>query len=246
MNDALLTIDSVSFSYGEQKVLNNICFDAHKCERVGLVGPNGAGKSTLFLCITGVLGPLEGEIRLQNLCSRNRADIRKMRKLIGMVFQSTEDQIFNPTVVDDVAFGPLNQGMQVDDAVRKAHEALHSVGIGHELLNMPPHQLSAGQRRRVALAGVLAMEPELLLLDEPASDLDPRGRRGLLELLSSLTSAMVIASHDLDLILMSCNRTIVIDRGEIVADGLSREVLADEKLMLEHGLEVPALIRPRV
>jgi cobalt/nickel transport system ATP-binding protein len=243
MSEALLRIESVSFRYGGRPALEDVSLSVAQGERVGLIGPNAAGKSTLLLCIMGVLHPSGGRIGLEGYCSERREDVAEMRRRIGMVFQSTEDQLFNATVMDDVAFGPLNMGLEREEALQRSHEALHRVGVDHALFETPPFRLSAGQRRRVALAGVLAMRPGLLLLDEPASDLDPRGRRELVELIGGLGTAALVASHDLDFVLRCCPRSVVLDGGRVVADGPSGELMGDAALMEAHALEVPPALQ---
>lgn len=243
MGEVLLSVRGLSYSYGARPALAEVTFEVGAGEKVGLIGPNGAGKSTLFLCITGVLTPSAGEIRLLGFTNRRPADTHEIRRRTGMVFQSTEDQLFNATVLEDVGFGPMNLGADPAEATRRAHEALHRVGIEHDLFDLPPHKLSAGQRRRVALAGVLAMSPALLLLDEPASDLDPRGRRELIALVTSLETPALIASHDLDFVLRCCHRAILLDGGRVAAEGPVRSLLGDTALMEAHALETPAALR---
>ena len=206
---------------------------------MGLVGPNGAGKTTLFLCLTGVLSPRSGKVRVCGLDVRDPAQRRKLPEKVGIVFQNSDDQLFSTTVLDDVAFGPLNFGLEPSEARRRAEEALVQVGMAGQGRRIPFH-LSGGEKRRVALAGVLAMRPEVLLLDEPSMFLDPRGRRELIALLNGLGGTKLIASHDLEMILATCRRVLVLDAGKITADGDASAVLADTSLMESHGLEVPA------
>ena len=169
-------------------------------------------------------------------------NLLEVRRIVGMLFQDPDDQLFCPTVRDDVAFGPLNLDFPQDEVLRRVGEALAKVGLsGFE--DRSPQQLSFGEKRRVCLAGVLACEPSLLALDEPSSNLDPRARRGLIEILKNCSAAQIIASHDLELVVGLCSRVIVLDQGRIQADGPAREILADEKLMARHGLEVPLSIQ---
>ncbi len=239
-NQHLIVVENLSFSYeGGTEALRGVSFRLHKGERLGLIGPNGAGKSTLFLCMAGVLQGFTGTIRVGGLCPCDRKQLPKLRQLLGIVFQSSDDQLFNPTVMEDVAFGPRNLGLQKNAAEERARSALAMVNMPRETHDRPPYRLSAGQKRRTALAGVLAMEPQVLLLDEPASDLDPQGKKELIELLYRIDGAQIIAAHDLELVRKTCQRVLVIDKGQIVGDGPADEVLSDTELMESHGLEVP-------
>jgi cobalt/nickel transport system ATP-binding protein len=236
-------VNQLCFSYGQgTAALDGLTFSVQPGENVGLVGPNGAGKTTLFLCLTGVLSPHSGSARVCGLEVRDPAQRRKLPEKVGIVFQNSDDQLFSTTVLDDVAFGPLNLGLGPGEARGRAEKALARVGMtGQE--GRPPFHLSGGEKRRVALAGVLAMRPEVLLLDEPSMFLDPRGRRELIALLNSLGGTKLIASHDLELIVATCRRVLVLDSGKIAADGEAAVVLADAPLMESHGLEVPASLR---
>jgi cobalt/nickel transport system ATP-binding protein len=206
-------------------------------ECIGLVGPNGAGKTSFLLACTGVLPIHSGSIQVFDLDPGQRSARLELPRLLGLVMQQSDDQIFNPTVLDDVAFGPLNLGVSREETRQRVSAALEQVQLpGYE--NRVPHRLSGGEKRRVALAGILAMQPAFLLLDEPTQDLDPRGRRQLLQILCQLPQGKLIASHDLDFVLQLCSRTIVFDR-TVIADGPTREVLANRELMEQHGLEVP-------
>jgi cobalt/nickel transport system ATP-binding protein len=239
---AVETID-LCFAYPPGRTaLDGLTFSVQPGETVGLVGPNGAGKTTLFLCLTGVLSPRSGVVRVCGLEVNDRAQRRYLPERVGIVFQNSDDQLFSTTVLDDVAFGPLNVGLAPIDARKRAEEALARVGLAGQEARTPFH-LSGGEKRRVALAGVLAMRPEVLLLDEPSMFLDPRGRRELIGLLNDLGDTKLIASHDLEMILATCRRVLVLDGGRIVADGQASAVLADEVLMESHGLEMPASLR---
>ena len=222
--------------------LADVAFELLPGERVGLVGPNGAGKTTLFLCLAGVLRAGAGAVRLAGLDPTDPTQRRQLPAHVGIVFQNSDDQIFNTTVFDDVAFGPLNLGLSPDEVRQRVAEALAVVGLTGREQRVPFH-LSGGEKRRVALAGVLAMRPGILLLDEPSMHLDPRGRRELIHLVNRLEVTQLIASHDLELILETCSRVLVIDAGSIVTAGAAREVLADAALMDAHGLEVPYSLR---
>jgi cobalt/nickel transport system ATP-binding protein len=207
-------------------------------ESVGLVGPNGAGKTSFFLCLSGVLVPQQGRIQVGGLDLTRAEHRRRVHEKIGIVFQNSDDQLFNATVLDDVAFGPLNLGLAADEVRTRVKDALRQVGLeGFE--DRVPFHLSGGEKRRVALAGVLAMRPEVLLLDEPSIHLDPRGRRELIQWINRLPTTRILASHDLELILATCQRVVVLDHGQVMADGPIRRLLADQALMEAHGLEVP-------
>jgi cobalt/nickel transport system ATP-binding protein len=228
---------------GGPKALDDIQFEIAAGESVGLVGPNGAGKTTLFLCLSGVLPVAAGAVSLAGLDPADRAQRRQLPSRVGIVFQNSDDQLFNSTVFDDVAFGPLNLGLPPDEVRRRVVEALQRVGLAGLEQRVPFH-LSGGEKRRVALAGVLAMGPDILLLDEPSMHLDPRGRRELMRLINGLSVTKVIAAHDLEFILETCRRALVIDAGRLVADGPARIVFADRALMEAHGLEVPHSLTP--
>ena len=234
-----LQVDGLSYAYVPARfVLDNLRFQVAEGERIGLVGPNGAGKTTLFLCLAGVLNVPANVIRLAGLDPSQPAERRQLPTRVGIVFQNSDDQLFSSSVFDDVAFGPLNLGLAPDEVRLRVHEALERVGLAGFEKRVPYH-LSGGEKRRTALAGVLAMRPDILLLDEPSMFLDPRGRRELLSLLQNLGGTQILASHDLDLILDCCTRVLVLDRGKVVGDGPTRQILADAVLMEKHGLEVP-------
>ena len=241
--EAAIVVDGLGFTYPDGKVaLADISFRADAGESIGLVGPNGAGKTTLFLCLAGVLRVPSGHVRLAGLDPGKPAERRLLPLRVGIVFQNSDDQLFSATVGDDVAFGPLNLGLPADEVRRRVTEALERVGLSGFEARVPMH-LAGGEKRRAALAGVLAMRPEVLLLDEPSIFLDPRGRRELIALLDRLGGTRIIAAHDLDLILDTCTRVLVIDGGRLAADGPAPVVLADAALMERHGLEVPYRLR---
>jgi cobalt/nickel transport system ATP-binding protein len=217
-----------------EKVLQNVSFQLRQGERVGLIGPNGAGKTTLMLCLTGVIRATAGDVLMEG----EPVAAGGFHPGMGFVFQQAEDQLFSPTVAEDVAFGARNLGLTgaaLDEAVAAA---LHRVGIA-ALADRPVHHLSGGEKRLACLAGVLVMSPRLLLLDEPSAALDLRNRRRLIDLLRWMDQAMLVASHDLELVLELCPRVILIDDGRIVADGAARDLLSDADLMARHGQEVP-------
>jgi cobalt/nickel transport system ATP-binding protein len=236
MAEPVIEVDKLSYAYpGGVRALEDICFSVGANENIGLVGPNGAGKTTLFLCLAGVLPAPLGAVRVAGLDPAKPGERRQLPARLGVVFQNSDEQLFNSTVFDDVAFGPLNLGLPPAEVRQRVNEALDRVGlVGVE--DRPPFHLSGGEKRRAALAGVLAMRPEVLLLDEPSIFLDPRGRRELLTLLRGLPGAKVVAAHDLDLIRALCSRVIVLDGGRLVADGQTDVILADVEFLTRHGL----------
>jgi len=242
-NDDAIRVEGLTFAYpGGACVLDEIHFTVQPGERIGLVGPNGAGKTTLFLCLAGVLPIPQKTVRMAGLDSGKKADRARLPAHVGIVFQNSDDQLFSTTVGDDVAFGPLNLGLVPEEVRSRVTVALEKVGMtGFEA--RVPHHLSGGEKRRAALAGVLAMQPEILLLDEPSMFLDPRGRRELIALLKGLGGTQVVGSHDLDMIVDLCGRVLVLDHGKLVADDRTEKILADAALMARHGLEVPYRLR---
>jgi cobalt/nickel transport system ATP-binding protein len=232
----VLSLNDLIFSYPDQPaILNRVKFDVSGGERVGLIGPNGAGKTTLFMLACGIVKPQSGKLEvLGSPVVKNH-----FNPAVGMVFQHTSDQLISPSVREDIAFGPQNMGLSAAKVAESVEQAAMATGIT-ALLERIPHQLSSGEQRLVALAGILAMEPQLLILDEPTSDLDMRYRRRLLGLLSEMTDkTLLIASHDLEFILEVCTRVILLDQGLIQADGEPPKVMSDRSLMEAHGLEVP-------
>lgn len=206
-------------------------------ERVAVLGANGSGKTTLVLHLNGLLEAQVGDVVVGGL-RVEPANLRELRRRVGLVFQDANDQLFSSTVRDDVAFGPANLGVRGDELSRTVDQALASVGA-EMLADRTPHHLSGGERRRAALATVLAMRPGLLALDEPTSDLDPAGRRELAEVLSRIEATQLIVTHDLPFALACCPRALIIDRGRLVADGPTRQLLGDTDLLARHRLELP-------
>jgi cobalt/nickel transport system ATP-binding protein len=232
-------VQGLTYAYPRgPRALHDLSLSVSSGESVGLVGPNGAGKTTLFLCLSGVLKPQAGMVRVSGLDVQDPGQRRQLPSQVGIVFQNSDDQLFNATVFDDVAFGPLNLGLPEAEVRTRVTEALARVGMTGQQDRVPFH-LSGGEKRRVALAGVLAMRPAVLLLDEPSLYLDPRGRRELIAFLASVGGTKVIASHDLELVLQTCRRVTVMYAGRVVAEGPTRDVLGDAELMAAHGLEVP-------
>ncbi len=243
--DAETSIQATELTYVYPRgptALDRISFEVATGESVGLIGPNGAGKTSLFLCLSGVITPQARTLRVSGLDLRDPVQRRQLPSRVGVVFQNSDDQLFNATVFDDVAFGPLNLGLPPDEVRRRTAEALKEVSLTG-LEERVPFHLSGGEKRRVALAGVLAMRPGVLLLDEPSSHLDPRSRREFIRLLSGLTGTKIIASHDLELVLQTCARVLLLDCGRLIADGSAITILTDESLMVKHGLETPYSLR---
>jgi cobalt/nickel transport system ATP-binding protein len=237
-------VAGLSFSYpGGGVALHEVSFEVAEGESVGLVGPNGAGKTTLFLCLSGVLRTPPRVVTIAGCDPAKGEERARLPARVGIVFQNSDDQLFNTTVGDDVAFGPLNLGLPPEQARERVAEALDRVGLKGFEQRVPFH-LSGGEKRRAALAGVLAMRPGILLLDEPSMHLDPRGRREFIQLINGLPVTKVIASHDLEMVLETCQRTLILDAGRLVADGAARTLFADAALMEKHGLEVPHSLTP--
>jgi cobalt/nickel transport system ATP-binding protein len=212
-------------------------------ERVAVLGPNGAGKTTFVYHLNGLLRG-QGRLEVAGLEVED-GTLRELRPRVGLVFQDPDDQLFMPTVREDVAFGPLNMGEPPSAVEARVDETLRTVRM-QQAAERPPHQLSMGERRRVAIATVLAMQPQLLVLDEPTANLDPRARRELLEVLTTIERTMLVVTHDLPFAAQLCERAVILSRGRIVADGACTAVLADSGLLAEHDLELPAGFDPRL
>lgn len=238
MSHHYLELADVTFRYPDgTRALNGVSFRITHGESVGIVGANGSGKSTLLMHLNGYLMPTSGTVTIGDVLL-GRGTAAEIRKRVGLVFQNPDDQLFMPTVFDDVAFGPLNLGLDEDAVRRRVDEALDKVN-GFALRDKPPHRLSGGQKSAVAIASVLAMEPDILVMDEPAANLDPKARRSLIRLLRTFSHTKIVASHDLDLILDVCSRCIVIKDGAVAADGPVDRVLSDKCLLEENRLELP-------
>ncbi len=239
-----LVVDDLSFAYPNgQHVLDRFALTVETGERVALLGPNGAGKTTFALHINGVLELQNGSITV-NQMTLTEDNLTEIRRRVGMVFQNADDQLFMPSVREDVAFGPANLKLSRDEQDQRVTEALAAVDAS-ELADRTPHHLSGGEKRRVAIATVLAMRPDLLVLDEPTSGLDPAGRRELTNLLVSLDLTQLIITHDLPLALELCPRAVIISGGTVVADGATTDLLADTELLHRHRLELPFGFDPR-
>jgi len=238
MSHHIVEVRDLEFRYPDRtEALRQISFTIRHGESVAIVGANGAGKSTLLLHLNGYLTPSAGQVRIGD-CLLTRDTLNEVRRTVGMVFQDPDDQLFMSTVFDDVAFGPLNLGLTPEEVEKRVEDALATVGVS-ELANRPPHRLSTGQKRRVAIASVLSMAPDILVMDEPTAGLDPRVRRQLIELLATFTHTKIIATHDLDMVMDLCERTIVMHRGRVRADGPTRDLFADDELLESCRLEKP-------
>jgi cobalt/nickel transport system ATP-binding protein len=233
----IVKVDDLHFAYPDEHIaLRGVSFNLCAGEKVALVGPNGAGKSTLMLQLNGILdghGGIEvGGMRL------TRDNLPLIRAMVGLVFQNPDDQLFSPTVFEDVAFGPLHMGLPEDEVFARVDAALEAVRMS-AYRDRLSHHLSVGEKKRIAIATVLSMDPKILILDEPSAGLDPRARRTLINLLRELPITMLISTHDMRMVQELFPRTIVMDDGRIVADGMTQEILEDETLLNEHGLEKP-------
>jgi cobalt/nickel transport system ATP-binding protein len=230
-----IDVRGLRFSYPNGVVgLDGVDLSVAHGERVAVLGPNGAGKTTLMLHLNGLLAG-EGSLDVAGI---RAGDVRALRAAVGLVFQDPDDQLFMPTVEEDVAFGPLNLGLGRHEVAARVAAALAAVRMAH-VAERAPHQLSLGQRRRVAIATVLAMRPRLLVLDEPSANLDPRARRELLEVLDAIDRTMLVVTHDLPFAARLCERAVILSTGRVVADGRCAEILADEDLLAAHDLELP-------
>lgn len=238
MSHHLVEMRDVSYSYPDgTPALDKVSFRIGHGEAVGVVGANGAGKSTLLLHLNGLLSPAAGEVRIGDL-PVTAGTRPQVFRTVGYVFQDPDDQLFMPSALDDVAFGPLNLGLSPDEARAKARQALETVGVEH-LAARAPYRLSGGEKRAVAIAGVLAMSPSILVLDEPTSGLDPAARRRLIGLLGAFQHTRIIATHDLDLVLDICTRVLVMHQGSVQADGRPEDVFSDRTLLETCHLEPP-------
>jgi cobalt/nickel transport system ATP-binding protein len=235
-----LRVVGLEFAYPDGQVaLRGVDLHVGRGERVALLGPNGAGKTTLVLHLNGVLSGGAGTVTVAGLpVSQDRSVLAEIRRRVGIVFQDPDDQLFLPTVAEDVAFGPANLGLRGAELVARVDEALTAVGMA-EHAGRAPHHLSFGQRRRVAVATVLAMRPEILVLDEPSSNLDPAARRELADILRGLPVTVLMVTHDLPYAMELCDRSVILDEGRIVADGPTATLLADDMLLAAHRLELP-------
>jgi cobalt/nickel transport system ATP-binding protein len=230
-----IEIHHLSFAYPDGHVaLRDVELCVGIGERVALIGPNGAGKSTLMLHLNGILKG-QGSLRVGGL-DVTSANLKRVRALVGMVFQNPDDQLFSTTVFDDVAYGPIYMGLSEEEVRGRVQLALQQIDM-QGYAERVSHHLSIGEKKRIAIASVLSMRPEVLVLDEPSAELDPRTRRTLIQLLQRLPQTMLVSTHDLRLVKELCPRTVVLDEGQLVADGPTGKLLADEALLLAHGLD---------
>ncbi len=237
-----LSLEQVAFSYPDQPhVLRDISLTVREGERVGLIGHNGCGKTTLFMLLCGMLTATHGGIRLFNMPVKPG----QFYPDVGFLFQDPEDQLFSPSVQDDIAFGPQNLGLSAAEVTERVTVAMEMTGIT-ALAERPPHHLSGGEKQMVAIAGLLAMCPRILLCDEPTASLDMRIRRRLIQFLQRSSETLLIASHDLEFLLEVCDRVILIDEGRVIADGRARTIMGDQPLMEAHGLEKPHSLIPHL
>ncbi len=232
-----IEVQNLSFSYPDgHTALRDVSLSIAPGEKVALVGPNGAGKSTLVLHLNGILTG-QGQVKVCGM-ELDEKTVGRIRAAVGLVFQNPDDQLFSPTVFDDVAFGPLYQGLDAADVQRRVDSALAAVRMT-DYTRRISHHLSTGEKKRIAIATVLSMEPEVLVLDEPTAGLDPRARRAFINLLRDLPMTMLVSSHDLAMVRELLPRMVVMDEGRIVADGETKELLEDQALLEAHGLEKP-------
>jgi len=233
----VLSVNDLHFSYHNEHIaLRGVSFILCEGDKVALVGPNGAGKSTLMLHLNGILTG-QGDVIVGNE-RLTRDNLPAIRAMVGVVFQNPDDQLFSPTVFEDVAFGPLHMGLPKDEVLERVDKALEAVMMsGYK--DRLSHHLSVGEKKRIAIATVLSMNPQILILDEPSAGLDPRARRTLINLLRNLPITMLVSTHDMRLVEELFPRTIVMDEGRIVGDGDTKQILSDEKFLNEHGLEKP-------
>ncbi len=238
MTAGAIRVQNLRHAYPDGHVaIAGVNLDIAAGERVALLGPNGAGKTTLMLHLNGVLTATSGSVTISDI-PVVRSNFRDVRRRVGLVFQDPDDQLFMPTVAQDVAFGPANFGLRGDELAKRVRDALEVVSLT-DLADRSPAHLSGGQRRRAALATVLACDPEILVLDEPSANLDPVARRELAETLMTLTATLLIVTHDLPYAAQLCDRAVVMDAGVVVADGDVADVLSDSELLAAHRLELP-------
>jgi cobalt/nickel transport system ATP-binding protein len=240
MHHNAIAIQDLSHTYTDgAKALQEISLSIHASERVALIGANGSGKSTLLQHLNGVMMPQIGTVTVGEYPMAAKY-LKSIRSFVGLVFQNPDDQLFMPTIWEDISFGPLNQGIMRAELESRCHEAMAAVGLDiHDYAHRNPGNLSGGEKKRVAIAGVLAMQPQVLALDEPSAQLDPRSRRQLIQLLAALPITQIIATHDLDLALELCSRTIILNRGKLVYDGPTADILYNSEFLFQHGLEPP-------
>lgn len=243
MREKVISITNLSYTYPDgTRALSGVSLDIFGGESVGVIGPNGAGKTTLLLQLNCILTSKNGRVRILGKDGR-KGNIKQIRRDVGLVFQDPDDQLFMPTVFDDVAFGPINMGYPADEVKRRVAQALEWVGMkGHE--ERSPHHLSVGEKKRIAIATILSMSPKILVIDEPTANLDPRAKWELIELLKGLPMTKIVASHDLEMVEALCERIIVIDEGKVVADDSASRIMSNTALLKAHGL-APLRVKPQ-
>jgi len=228
----------ITFDYPDgTRAVNNVNFMIHHGESVGILGANGAGKSTLLLLLMGVLFPSKGGVYVADV-KLDQKSAKKIRPHLGFVFQNPDDQLFMNTIYDDVAFGPQNLLLDRDEVEKRTNHAIIHMGIEH-IKTRPPYHCSGGEKRAAAIAGVLSMQPDIMIMDEPTSGLDPKARRSMIALLKSFSHTKIIASHDIDMVYEVCGRVLIIQNGEIKADGVAADIVSDKEKMDAYGLEPP-------
>jgi len=233
----VIEVQNLYYSYANGKFkLNDINFEIYENETIGIIGPNGAGKTTLILNLNGILKG-NGLIKIFDM-ELNKTNIKKIRKQIQIVFQNPDDQLFSPTVFEDVSFGPFNLGLTKDDVLKRVEDALERVGMTEYKYYFPDH-LSFGEKKKISIATILSMKPEVMIFDEPTIGLDPYSRKNIVNIISTLKGTKIIASHDLDIIYNLCDRVILLNKGKIIKIGLKDEILKDKNLLEENSLEVP-------
>jgi cobalt/nickel transport system ATP-binding protein len=237
-----VVVKNLSYTYPDgTNALNRVSFEIHSGESIALVGSNGAGKSTLLLHLNRIIENQRGSIEIQGKVL-NKKNVKEIRKRVGLVFQDPENQLFMSTVFDDIAFGPINMGLSEKEVHKRVKSALRKINLdGYD--DRCPHHLSFGEKKKIAMATVLSIEPDILLLDEPTSNLDPYARRKMIDMLANLHSTKIIASHDIEMLLEICDRCILLDHGKIAAIGKVEDVLTNTNLLREHGLDVPTVVR---
>ena len=240
MKDVVLSAGNLRYSYPDSsEAIKDVTFEISRTERVGLIGSNGSGKTTLLLLLCGMLKPESGNIRL----GVKSITYGRFNPEINYLFQFPDDQLFSATVYDDVIFGPMNMGLTKEEVLQRAADALEATGCS-QLSGKAPHHLSGGEKRMVAIATLLSMTPDIILFDEPVSNLDSRNRRRVIQVVSGIRQAAIIASHDLELLLETCRRVLLIDEGRLITEGPVREILSNEDLLKKYGMEKPHSLIP--
>lgn len=238
MSHIRISISDLSFGYDKQtNILERISLEAEEHESIGIIGANGAGKSTLLKLMVGLYTDFTGSIRIEDIPVEKKT-LAKLRERIGYVFQDSDSQLFMSSVYQDVAFAPRNYGLPEQEVDRRVEQALELVHIRH-LKDKPTYKLSGGEKKLASIATILSMTPDIILMDEPSAALDPRNRRNLIQILNQFDHLKIITSHDLDMILDTCERTILISHGRIIRDGRTRDILQDKELLEANGLELP-------